>query len=116
MYAMHLAPGLRRRFAAERWDQIPAQVWRKERERAQDLIQKDAAFTGFGYDIDENALAIARKNAAKAGVSGKLRFERRDIRELVGSTGGSRALPGDGTEASAEKGMELHSNQPGRTV
>ena len=22
MYAMHLAPGLRRRFAAERWDQI----------------------------------------------------------------------------------------------
>ena len=82
MYAMHLAPGLRRRFAAERWDQIPAQVWRKERERAQDLIQKDAAFTGFGYDIDENALAIARENAAKAGVSGKLRFERRDIREL----------------------------------
>lgn len=51
-------------------------------ERAQDLIQKDAAFTGFGYDIDENALAIARENAAKAGVSGKLRFERRDIREL----------------------------------
>ena len=33
MYAMHLAPGLRRRFAAERWEQIPAQVWRKERER-----------------------------------------------------------------------------------
>ena len=82
MYAMHLAPGLRRRFAAERWEQIPAQVWRKERERAQDLIQRDAAFTGFGYDIDENALAIARENAAKAGVSGKLRFERRDIREL----------------------------------
>ena len=71
-----------RRFAAERWDQIPAQVWRKERERAQDLIQREAAFTGFGYDIDENALAIARENAAKAGVSGKLRFERRDIREL----------------------------------
>ena len=87
------------------------------------LIQRDAAFTGFGYDIDENALAIARENAAKAGVSGKLRFERRDIRELelAGERGavicnppyGERLLdqqvaqellPGDGTEASAKNG------------
>lgn len=82
MYAMHLAPGLRRRFAAERWDQIPVQVWRKERERAQDLIQKDVDFTGLGYDIDEAALTIARENAAKAGVSGKLRFEFRNIKDL----------------------------------
>lgn len=82
MYAMHLAPGLRRRFAAERWEQIPAQVWRKERERAQDLIQRDTAFIGFGYDIDESALAIAEENAAKAGVSGKLHFERQDVRKL----------------------------------
>lgn len=82
LYAMHLAPGLRRRFAAERWNQIPAQVWQKERERAQDLIQRDVSFTGVGYDIDEAALTIARENAAKAGVSGKLRFERRDVREL----------------------------------
>lgn len=82
MYAMHLAPGLCRRFAAERWEQIPDQIWRKERERAQDLIQKDVSFTGFGYDIDDSALTIARENATKAGVSGKLRFERRDIREL----------------------------------
>ena len=86
---MHLAPGLRRRFAAERWDQIPAQVWRKERERAQDLIQKDAAFTGFGYDIDENAWrsrgktpqrrACPASSVLSAGTFGKL--------ELAGERG-----------------------------
>ena len=117
------------------WNQIPAQVWRKERERAQDLIQRDVPFIGVGYDIDEDALTIARENAAKAGVSGKLRFERRDIGSWsfpgkkgvvicnppyggasAGSASGSGALPGDGAEVPKKKGLELYCHQPGGTV
>lgn len=85
MYAMHLAPGLKRRFAAERWEQIPAEIWRAERERAQDLIRRDTDFIGYGWDIDEGALETARENAAKAGVSGKLHFASRDLRKFEAS-------------------------------
>ena len=48
LYALNIAPGLRRNFSAENWNQIDASVWRKEKERAQDLIRRDApAFFGW---------------------------------------------------------------------
>ena len=40
------------------------------------------AVTGRCYDSDQTGVAFAMAIASKAGVSGKLRFERRDIREL----------------------------------
>ncbi|MBQ8934268.1 MAG: methyltransferase, partial [Lachnospiraceae bacterium] len=35
-----------------------------------------------GYDIDEEALRAARENAALAGVSGLIHFQKRDVAEL----------------------------------
>lgn len=80
LYAAHFAPGLRRNFAAERFEVIPAEVWRQERERAKDLIRKDISFSAVGYDIDEAALSLTMENAKKAGVGSRIRVEKRDIR------------------------------------
>ena len=50
--ALNLAPGLRRRFAAEHFDFVPADIWAEQRQKALDEVRKDAAFEGIGYDID----------------------------------------------------------------
>ena len=41
MMARNIAPGVNRNFAAERWSNIPRDVWYTERERARDL-ERDA--------------------------------------------------------------------------
>ena len=66
LYAMNIAPGLRRRFAAEEWS-FGEGVWKRERERAQDLVRRDSKFEAFGYDIDGAAVSLALENAKKAG-------------------------------------------------
>ncbi|HIS69701.1 MAG TPA: class I SAM-dependent RNA methyltransferase [Candidatus Gallacutalibacter stercoravium] len=83
LLAMNIAPGLRRRFAAERWAVSPAAVWRQERQRAQDLINHDAAFAAQGYDIDQAALDLTMQNAQKAGVASRLTVEKRPLENFV---------------------------------
>lgn len=82
LYAMNIAPGLRRNFAAENWDQIASNVWLREKERAMDLIRRDAQFTGIGYDLDGAAVSLTLANAKKAGVIANIRAEKRDIRDF----------------------------------
>ena len=66
--ALNLAPGLRRRFAAEHFDFVPADIWAEQRQKALAEVRKDAAFEGIGYDIDPAAVALANANAKLAGV------------------------------------------------
>ena len=40
-------------------------------------------FHAYGWDIDEEALAIAKENARKAGVEKYITFEKRDIRDFA---------------------------------
>ncbi|MBQ7596369.1 MAG: methyltransferase, partial [Clostridia bacterium] len=82
MLAHNIAPGLKRRFSAERWDVIPREVWGEERERAKSLIIRDSEFEAYGSDIDSSALEIARQNAARAGVKSKIHFEKKDVRDF----------------------------------
>lgn len=82
MLALRIAPGLRRRFAAERWAQISPEVWRTERSRAQEQIFKDRPFTAYGSDIDENAVRLAQENAAKAGLSARIHIKRADLADF----------------------------------
>lgn len=77
--ALHIAPGLRRTFAAQHYAFIPPEVWARQRERALDEILRDAAFEAVGFDIDESVLEIARENAKLAGVGGRCRFYRGDV-------------------------------------
>ena len=80
--ALNIAPGLRRSFAAEKWAAVPSQVWRLAREWAQDQIRHDAEFHAYGYDIDDEAVALTRENARKAGVEKRITVEKRDIRDF----------------------------------
>lgn len=82
MMAMKMAPGLRRYFSAERFNFIPVEVWREERTRAQDLILHNIDFEGYGFDIDENALALTEENAKKAGVGKYIKLKKADIADF----------------------------------
>lgn len=80
--ALNIQPNAGRNFIAEKWEFIPKDVWETERTRAKNEIKTDAAFRGFGYDIDEAAIEIACGNAKKAGVEDYITFVKRDIRDF----------------------------------
>ncbi|MGN0651390.1 MAG: class I SAM-dependent RNA methyltransferase [Gemmiger sp.] len=80
--AMNIAPGLRRRFAAEQFDFVPASLWAEERQKALAAVRPDAAFEGFGSDIDPAAVALATANAQLAGVGERCHFEVRDVKDF----------------------------------
>ncbi|MCM1244250.1 MAG: class I SAM-dependent RNA methyltransferase [Roseburia sp.] len=80
MIAKNIAPGLNREFLSEKWvNIIPMKEWYEVAEEAQDLIDHDAETNIQGYDIDADALKMARANAALAGVDKYIHFQKRDI-------------------------------------
>lgn len=83
MLANNIAPGVNRHFSAERWRNIPQEVWQEERARARSLEKTDSQFTAYGSDIDEECLRIAEANAERAGVAKYITFEKRDVRDFV---------------------------------
>ncbi|MGN0984350.1 MAG: class I SAM-dependent RNA methyltransferase [Gemmiger sp.] len=85
--ALNLAPGLRRRFAAEQFDFVPPALWKEQRQKALEETRRDAAFEGFGYDIDPAAVALANANAKLAGVGDRCRFEVADVRNFSARSG-----------------------------
>lgn len=82
MIGLNMAPGLNRSFVSDNWHWITKSVWDKSKEEARSLIRNDVELNVQGYDIDENALKIARNNARMAGLEGKIHFQQRDMKEL----------------------------------
>ncbi len=68
MMMKNIAPGVRRRFAAESFPFIPPSVWKSAREEANDGIRV-TKFEVFASDIDPECVALTKKNASLAGVS-----------------------------------------------
>ncbi len=83
LMALNIAPGINRRFVAERWRQVPPEVWAEEREQAKALQKTDVDFRAYGSDIDPEALAIAKENARRAGVAEYITFERKDVKDFA---------------------------------
>ena len=83
--ALNIMPGVDRDFAFESWDCIDPALIEKERERAQSEERRDVSFIAYGYDIDEDALELARRNAELARVADRIVFEKRDIRDYTDS-------------------------------
>ncbi|MBM3885279.1 MAG: class I SAM-dependent RNA methyltransferase [Gemmatimonadetes bacterium] len=67
--ARRFAPGLRRRFAAERWPQTDAAAWREARAAATDAMLASAPAPILASDRDAGAIDAARANAERAGVA-----------------------------------------------
>ena len=81
--ALNIAPGLKRRFAAERYAFVPASVWAEQRQKALAEAKLDAGFEAVGYDIDPAAVALANANAKLAGVEKRCRFEVADVADFI---------------------------------
>ena len=77
LIAKNRAPGLDRRFDAQKWKSIPAAAWMDAAEEAQDR-EFHGQYDIWGGDIDPKAVAIAQDNARKAGVEDCVRFARAD--------------------------------------
>lgn len=79
---MNIAPGLGREFAAERWPRISGLLWKEARTEAQDLACREQGLDIEGYDVDEEALSLARYHARQAGLENKIHFQRRPFAQL----------------------------------
>jgi putative N6-adenine-specific DNA methylase len=75
LMGLNIAPGIKRRFAAEAWPTIGSNVWRTAREEAKDAIVKDRTLRIVATDIDEKVLSLARHHARKAGVENHIHFQ-----------------------------------------
>lgn len=84
--AMHIAPGVRRHFAADKWRQIPGRIWEAERAEARALERRGEGFQAHGFDIDPEAVALTLENAKKAGVAEFITAEVRDVRDFHAET------------------------------
>ena len=83
MKALKIPVGINRRFAAEKWNCIPASVWQEERKRAIDGVDRSATFQAIGFDIDDAAVALTLDNAHKAGIKSRIKVEQADINKFV---------------------------------
>lgn len=78
LIAGNIAPGLRRRFACERWPLGAGVDWQALRAQAR-TRERAAAVVVAGSDRDAGAIDAARSNAERAGVAAAARFEARAL-------------------------------------
>ncbi len=77
LIAKNRAPGLDRRFAAQRWKPVDSKLWMDAADEALDK-EFHGHYDIWGGDIDPAAVELARHNAALAGVEDCICFEKAD--------------------------------------
>lgn len=82
LIARNRAPGLLRRFSAQKQGCFDARVWREEAERARSL-EYHGEYHIYASDVDPKAVALSRENAKRAGVYDDISFSVADAREFV---------------------------------
>lgn len=82
LYALNIAPGINRRFSAERWSIFSDDTFKRVRREALEQIDRKASFRGYGYDIDPTAVELTQENARKAGIANRFQIAQRDIADF----------------------------------
>lgn len=83
MIAANIAPGMKRHFLAEKWDNlIPDGLWEECFNEAKEMVNADVSTDIQGYDIDKDVIRAARENAKRAGVEHLIHFQQRAVSEL----------------------------------
>lgn len=82
MISLNRAPGLRRKFCCEEWEFLPSAVFDEERQRAQEMMRKEADLCIFGSDINPKAVELAQLHAQEAGVEDFVRFKQQNVKDL----------------------------------
>ena len=83
MKGINMAPGLNREFISETWRTMDKKIWWDVRREAYAQMNEEVDFKIYGYDIDEEALEIARENAEIAGVADYIEFRYGDATEFT---------------------------------
>jgi 23S rRNA (guanine2445-N2)-methyltransferase / 23S rRNA (guanine2069-N7)-methyltransferase len=78
----NIAPGLRREFVSETWPTFEPRHWKHAREEARDSMRPALDERLLGYDIDGEALNLARYHAEQAGVDGDIHWQQRPFTDL----------------------------------
>ncbi len=83
MIAANIAPGMKRHFLSETWDNLIVQeLWEESFAEASELVDCDISTDIQGYDIDGEVIKVARENAERAGVKDLIHFQKRAVSEL----------------------------------
>ncbi len=83
LMACNIAPGVRREFTAQKWGHfIDESLWDEVRQELISMEERDVETHLYGYDIDPEAIDIARKNAKNAGVDHLIHFQVRDVADM----------------------------------
>ncbi len=85
LIALNIAPGLKREFAASKWPNVPANLWREARDEANSHIRQDLSLKIIGTDIDGEVLSLARHHARQAGVERYIHFQQLPVSEIRSS-------------------------------
>jgi putative N6-adenine-specific DNA methylase len=81
MIANNIAPGLRRRFAFQKWPWMDQQLIVQAFDEARKAIKPVEKLPIYCFDIDPATLSIAQENAHRAGFE-KINFKRADFHDL----------------------------------
>lgn len=76
------APGLTRPFDCESWGFMPAGEMRRLREEAKARFDPARVEGIAGSDIDPQALELARRHIAQAGLAGRIQLREADVRDV----------------------------------
>lgn len=83
LMACNIAPGLNREFTSMDWNNlIEAELWKECLNEAREAVNTHVECDLQGYDIDPEAIKIARLNAKNAGVDHLIHFQVRDVAQL----------------------------------
>ena len=81
LIARNRAPGLNRSFSAQKWSWLEKELWLRAADEAMDR-EFDGSYEIWGGDIDPEAVALAKHNAALAEVDDLVRFETSDATQF----------------------------------
>ena len=80
LMAANIAPGMKRSFTANNWAHlVPREVWNDAYDEARQDVNMNIKTEIVGYDLDEEMIYIAQKNAKLAGVDKLIHFEKKDV-------------------------------------
>lgn len=77
--ALNIAPGIRRRFAAQEWKCFKNSIFDDIRREANTLVRRDANFLAYAYDNDPESVRLTKENAARAGVAARVKVRQADV-------------------------------------
>ncbi len=82
LMAAHIPPGLNRRLGFQRWLDFDSVLWDRICAEAEERIRRLPVGLITGYDLDNRALLLAGRNAAKAGLEGQIHFFHAALQEF----------------------------------